>query len=89
MAFLVGQTVSPRGAATPVMTVASVDNVLGNVVCSYAVAGVLVTTQYPQENLQIAGVPPAINIAAQSGLKMPYDPANATNSSTGGTQQTF
>lgn len=89
MGFSIGNTVSPRGQTSPVMTVQSVDNVLGNAVCSWAVAGVIQTGQFAFEALQIAGVPPAINLAAQSGLKMPYDPANATNSSSGGTQQTF
>jgi hypothetical protein len=89
MGFSVGNTVSPRGQAAPVMVVQSVDNVLGNAICNWTVSGTIQTGLFPFENLQMAGVPPAVNLAAQSGLKMPYDPANATNSSTGGVQQTF
>lgn len=89
MGFSNGNTVTPRGQAAPVMTVQSVDPVLGNVVCSWAESELIKTGQFAQENLQIAGVPAPVSLAAPSGLKLPYDPANATNSSTGGTQQTF
>lgn len=41
MAFAIGNTVTPRGQTTPVMTVQSVDNVLGNAVCNFSVAGVI------------------------------------------------
>lgn len=79
MAFAIGNTVTPRGQTTPVMTVQSVDNVLGNAVCNFSVAGVIQTALYAQENLQIAGVPPAVNLQSQQGLKIPYDPVSASN----------
>jgi uncharacterized protein YodC (DUF2158 family) len=62
--FSVGNNVTVRGASTPVMVVTGVDNVLGNISLAWAVAGVIQTALMPQENLQIAGVNPPVNIAA-------------------------